>query len=146
VFWRFERDLAQKFLHKGIVYTRLVDDITCSAKRDLSADKISWVIQNLHSLTYPLGFTLKRKKETIAHAGDRMISTKLVVNKKLSLPAERRSQIRAAVNSYVGNPITVSKRDFKRVVGQVAYLTQHHPVQGSALRNQLRHARLPSGE
>jgi hypothetical protein len=75
VFWQRERDLVLEFQRRGIVYTRLVDDITCSAVRDLSRSEISWVIQKLRHMTESFGFRLKRKKQTIAHASSRMVAT-----------------------------------------------------------------------
>jgi retron-type reverse transcriptase len=144
VFWQRERDLVLAFQQRGIVYTRLVDDITCSSARDLSRSDISWVIQKLRHMTESFGFRMKRKKETIARAGSRMVATKLVVNVKLSLPTEQRSQIRAAVNSCVASQAKSSRlsdKAFNRISGQLAYLTQHHPVEGKALREELRNAR-----
>ncbi|MBZ5632613.1 MAG: reverse transcriptase family protein [Acidobacteriia bacterium] len=141
VFWERERDLVLEFQKRGIVYTRLVDDITCSAVRDLSRGEISWVIRKLRHIATSFGFRLKRKKETVAHASRRMVATKLVVNVKLSLPAEQRSQIRATVNSIVSSTDAIGDKDFNHASGQVGYLSQYHPEEGKALREQLRYAR-----
>jgi retron-type reverse transcriptase len=144
VFWQRERDLVLQFQKRGIVYTRLVDDITCSAARDLSQRQIRWVIQKVRRMTESFGFRLKVKKETIAHASSRMVATKLVVNVKLSLSTEQRSQIRAAVNSCVssaGKSGHVSDKALNRVSGQLAYLTQYHPAEGRTLREELRNLR-----
>jgi len=143
VFWQRERDLVLEFQQRGIEYTRLVDDITCSAVRNLSRGEISWVIRKLRHMTESFGFRLRRKKETIAHASARMVATKLVVNVKLSLPSERRSQIRAAVNSCVASKAKIdrpSDKAFNRVSGQLAYLTQYHSAEGKSLREVLRNA------
>jgi len=143
VFWQRERDLVLEFQKRGIVYTRLVDDITCSAVRDLSRSEISWVIRKLRHMTRSFGFRLKRKKETVAHASSRMIATQLVVNVKLALPTERRAKIRAAVNSCVASASErpVSDTAFNRISGQLAHLTQFHPAEGRTLREKLRRAR-----
>jgi retron-type reverse transcriptase len=141
VFWQRERDFVLELRQRGIVYTRLVDDITCSASRDLSQGEIGWVIRKLRHMTESFGFRLKRKKETIARASSRMVATKLVINVRLSLPAERRSQIRAAVNSCVASESKsgcVSDKTFNRASGQLAYLAQYHPAEGKALRQALR--------
>jgi hypothetical protein len=127
------------------VYTRLVDDITCSATRDLSRDEIAWVVRKLRAMTSSLGFRLKAAKETLAGAGSRMVATKLVVNVRAALPAEQRSKIRAAVRAFEGLPPTTGllaeARTFNHISGQLAYLTQYHPAEGKALRMKLKSAR-----
>jgi retron-type reverse transcriptase len=141
VFWQRERDLVLELQERGIVYTRLVDDITCSAVRDLSRSEISWVIQKLRHMAKSFGFRLKRKKESVAHASSRMVATQLVVNVKLSLPTERRAKIRAAVNCCVASEVNdcpVPDKALNRVSGQLAHLTQFHPAEGKALREKLR--------
>jgi hypothetical protein len=110
----------------------------------LSRREISWTIQQLRRLALSFGFRLKRRKETVAHASRRMVATQLVVNTKLSLPTQKRSQIRAAVHSYAAAVVTndqPSDAYFHRVSGQLAYLAQHHPDEGGLLREELRQAR-----
>lgn len=85
VFWQAEPDLVLALESRGIVYTRLVDDITCSAIGDLSHDEIAWVVAKLRAMTSSLGYRLKPGKETFAGAGSRMVATKLVVNVKTAL-------------------------------------------------------------
>jgi hypothetical protein len=145
VFWEIEPDLVLKFESRGIVYTRLVDDITCSAARDLSRDEIAWVVTKLRAMTSSLGFRLKPGKETFADAGSRMVTTKVVVNVKPALPSEKRSKIRATVKGFADLPPTTGvlaeTKAFNRIAGQVAYLTQYHPDEGRALRMKLKAAR-----
>jgi hypothetical protein len=141
VFWQSELHLVRCFQARGIVYTRLVDDITCSAVHDMTQDEIKWVITKLSAMAESVGFRLKRQKETIALPNTRMIATKLVVNVRTALPAEQRSKIRAAVNSCeisakMGGQ--VPDKIFNRVSGQLAHLTQFHPTEGKALRERLR--------
>jgi hypothetical protein len=132
-----------------------VDDITCSAVRDLSHEEINWVITKLRAMAASLGFRLKREKETLANSGSRMVATKLVVNVKAALPSEQRSKIRAAVNAYepsaAANKAGVLDKSFNRISGQLAHMTQYHPAEGRALRAKLLTARrcvisLPSSE
>jgi hypothetical protein len=143
VFWQAERGLVLEFQRRGIVYTRLVDDISCSAVRDLSGEEINWVITKLRAMAAALGFRLKQEKETLADSASRMVATKLVVNAKAALPSEQRSKIRAAVNSYdpsVAKGGTID-RSFNRVSGQLAHMTQYHPAESKALRAKLMTAR-----
>jgi len=144
VFWQRERDLVLSLQKRGIVYTRLVDDITCSTKRDLPPAEVTRVIRQVRYLAASLGFRIKRKKETIAHSNERMVATKLVVNAKLSLTTAQRARIRAAVHACVKASLSsqpLSDRVYNRASGQLAYLAQHHPTEGTDLREQLRKAR-----
>jgi hypothetical protein len=145
VFWQAERDVVLAFQSRGVVYTRLVDDITCSAVKDLSRDEIAWVVTKLRAMTSSMGFRLKPGKETFANAGSRMVATKLVVNMRAALPAEQRSKIRAAVKGFEELPPSIGLRAeakaFNHISGQLAYLTQYHPAEGKALRMKLKAAR-----
>lgn len=143
VFWQAEAKLVSDLRSRGIVYTRLVDDITCSSVRDVSRNETAWVIRKLRAMTESQGFRLKRGKETVADSGERMVATKLVVNVKVGLPKEERSKIRAAVKSYASANIGLSgtEKAFNRVSGRLAYLSQYHPSEGKAMRTALNAAR-----
>jgi retron-type reverse transcriptase len=142
VFWREEHDLVTEFLNHGIFYSRLIDDITCSSKQELSFKQISWLIRRLHAMGKRCGLRLKRKKQTIAYADEPMIATKLIVNSKVSLPRQSRGEIRASVHGY----LTWLKQEeewrpgseFDRVSGRLSYFTQHHRAEGTAMRMKLR--------
>ena len=87
------------------------------------------------------GLRLNDKQE-IARAGDRKMATKLVVNAKTALPAQKRSAIRAAVAHLRMKPDSARvtpayAQDYHRVSGQVAYLQQHHPNEAARLRETL---------
>jgi len=145
VFWQEEPALELALRRRGIVYTRLVDDITCSASLDLARDEVKWVIAKIRAMVGTLGFRLKQGKETVVDAGSRMIATKLVVNVRVALPSQRRSKIRAAVKAFEAstraNGGTVVDKTLNRVSGQLSYLTQYHPAEGKALRARLRATR-----
>jgi retron-type reverse transcriptase len=137
VFWQEEPVLERALRRRGIAYTRLVDDITCSAAHDLSRGEVKWTITKIRAMVGTLGFKLKQGKETIADSGSRMIATKLVVNVRVALPSQRRSKIRAAVKAFEAstraNGGTVDDKTLNRVSGQLSYLTQYHPAEGKAL-------------
>jgi retron-type reverse transcriptase len=149
VFWQAEGRLVVDLRSRGIVYTRLVDDITCSAIRDLSHTDVDWVITKIRAMTDSQGFKLKPGKETIADAGSRMVTTKLVVNVKVALPSQQRSKTRAAVNAFAALPATIGliaeTKAFNRISGQLAYLTQYHPAEGKGLRAKLKASRRAQG-
>ena len=143
VFWEDEWRLVANLHERGIIYTRLIDDITCSSKTDLSTETTTDIITRLHAMARRKGLRLHGGKQTIARAGERLVTTKLVVNVKTALPAELRSAIRASVGRLGRIPKAARmnhryKRDYHSVSGKVAYLQQHHPNEGGQLREVLR--------
>ena len=138
VFWQAEAKLVEDLRRKGIIYTRLVDDITCSAVRDLSRDETAWVIRMVRALAESQGFRLKREKETVADASKRMVATKLVVNVRVAVPSEERSKIRAAVKSCEAlEHGDLATNALNKVSGKLSYLGQYHPVESKSLREAL---------
>jgi hypothetical protein len=143
VFWEDEWRLVGDLHMRGITYTRLIDDITCSSKLNLSTEQTTSIITALHAMAHRKGLKLNAVKQTIARAGERQVTTKLVVNVKTALPAEQRSAIRAAVRNLQNTPRTARtteryEKDLRRIGGRVAYLKQHHPKEADQLRSILR--------
>jgi len=141
VFWEHEWRVVADFHERGITYTRLIDDITCSTARDLTTLEITRLIEALHAMVRRKGLRFNHKQD-IARAGDRKVATKLIVNAKTGLPVEKRSAIRAAVAQLRRRPQTARStpayaRDYYRISGQVAYLQQHHPNEGARHREVL---------
>ncbi len=135
VFWEHEWRLVANLQARGITYSRLMDDITCSSGRDLAPAELTGVITDIHAMVRRKGLRLNDKQD-IARAGDRKVATKLVVNAKTALTKEKRSAIRAAVGnlsvaSESVRSTPVYHRTYSRISGQVAYLTQHHPGEGA---------------
>lgn len=145
VFWEDEWRLVAAFHERGVTYTRLIDDITCSSRTDLSTEATTSIITAIHAMVRRKGLRLNDKQD-IARAGDRKVATQLVVNAKTSLPPKKRSAIRAAVASLRSEPETARstpkyKREYQRVSGKVAYLQQHHPHEAAQLRGALENLR-----
>ena len=146
VFWDDEWQLTADLHARGITYSRLIDDITCSSSAPLAKAELTRCIAAIRTMVQRKGLKLKRQKQTIARAEARMVTTQLVVNKKTGLPAEKRSAIRAAVDAMTATP--PCERDtkpylkrYRRVAGQVSYLKQPHPNDAAILRTTLRTAR-----
>ena len=139
VFWDAEWLLVADFHKRGITYSRLIDDITCSSDAALSRELKTYIIDRLHAMVRRKGLRLNTDKQTITSSHERQVSTKLVVNRKTSLPAERRSAIRAAVWALQNTPVDAREtelygKNYRRVSGLVSYLQQHHPREASQLR------------
>jgi hypothetical protein len=145
VFWEHEWHVVADFHVRGITYSRLIDDITCSSARDLSSAEITSVIAQIHAMVCRKRLRLNDKQD-IARAGDRKVATKLVVNAKTALAKEERSAIRAAVGNLSAAPesvrgTTVYQKTYSKISGRVAYLKQHHPHEAAQLRELLAGAR-----
>lgn len=141
VFWEHEWRLVAKLHARGITYSRLIDDITCSCARDLSSAEMTSVIADLHAMVRRKGLRLNDKQD-IARAGERKVATKLVVNAKTALTREQRSAIRAAVGNLSSSPESVRStpvyhKTYSKISGRVAYLKQHHPREAAKLREML---------
>lgn len=95
--WRDEPLLQAKLNAKGIIYSRYVDDIAMSSKMVLSKEDKSNLIAGVYGMLAKNGLSAKRQKHEIIPATRRMIATKLVVNKKVSLSNARRANARVAV-------------------------------------------------
>jgi hypothetical protein len=139
VFWEDEWCLVADLHERGITYTRLIDDITCSSNADLSAAEIERTITALRTMVQRRGLRLNDHKQTIARTGVRMVATKLVVNAKTALTTEQRSAIRAAVAGLRATTDAARvtpryQRQYQKISGRVAYLQQHHPTEAAHLR------------
>jgi len=138
VFWEDEWLLVADLHARGITYSRLIDDITCSSARDLPPAETTSIIVALHAMVHRKGLRLNDKQD-IARAGDRKVATKLVVNAKTALTKKQRSAIRAAVGSLRAAPESVRgtptyQKTYSRISGRVAYLKQHHPHEAAQMR------------
>jgi hypothetical protein len=151
VFWDAEPGLVADLATSDIQYTRFIDDITISSDNILPPAKLSSAIHSINAMASRKGLRLKRRKQTIARPGHRMITTQLVVSTKTALTSEERSSIRAAVTRAVRTPpsersTTQFHREYQRTLGRVAYLKQHHPSEATALQDELRNAKPPEQE
>ncbi len=97
VLWRDEPLLHAKLASRGINYSRYVDDMVMSSKKHLSKSDQTWAIGLVYGMLRRNDLSAGRSKHEIFPASKPMIATKLIVNKKPSLPPKKRSQIRAQV-------------------------------------------------
>jgi len=124
VFWREEPALYEHLARLGIQYTRFIDDITCSSKRDLTNSEISHVVERIAGMCKAKRLKLKRSKYQIIRAGSRMVATKLVVNERVALPTEERSNIR-----WLTLKLARSSSDLRRRRSE-SYTEEYHSISG----------------
>ena len=149
--WRFEPDFQTALAQEGIVYSRYVDDIAMSSKAFLSRPDQTKLIARLYGMLAKVGLKAKRKKHESFSASKRMITTKLVVNERVSLSDKQRANVRAAVHQLerLAQPGAPSQEFMQLLASasvRVGHLGRFHPAEGARLKAKLRTLRngLPS--
>ncbi|MET3383040.1 reverse transcriptase family protein [Variovorax paradoxus] len=97
VLWRDEPLLQAKLQARGVTYSRYVDDIAMSSKSPLTLTEKKELIAAVYGMLRKNNLYARRDKHEITPATERMITTKLVVNRNAALPTERRSNARVPV-------------------------------------------------
>ncbi len=148
VFWDIESQVVADFHERGITYTRLMDDISCSTKMAMTHEEMSHILTELNSMVRRKGLRLNPKKKAIARGNQQQVTTKLVVNRKTSLLPKVRSAIRSAVRSLEKTPSAARtskryERKYNSVSGKVSYMKQHHPAEADQLREILKRVSPP---
>lgn len=144
VFWNREPSLRSRLLDKGLAYSRYVDDITISSKTKIPKPLLTWAIAQLYGMMRAHGLSANRRKQEIQRSHNRMRVTKLVANRRPSLPIQARKAIRAAVfqlEQNFGRDGQVAPAS--SVAGRVAHMSQMHPRKSKALRSRIAALELP---
>ena len=89
ILYEFDELIGQWCRDQGIAYTRYCDDMTFSGNFD-PAEVIRFVRLELKKM----GFLLNEQKTRIQRPGQQQTVTGIVVNEKLSIPADYRSKLR----------------------------------------------------
>lgn len=148
VFWDIESQVVADFHERGITYTRLMDDISCSTKAAMTHEEIAYILTQLSSMVRRKGLRLNPKKKTIARRNQQQVTTKLVVNQKTSLTPNKRSKIRSEVRGLQRIPPAARtseqyKGKYNSVNGKVSYMKQHHPAEADRLREMMKRVAPP---
>ena len=92
ILYEFDELIGKWCQDQGISYTRYCDDMTFSGDFDPTE-----VIQYVKSELKGMGFLLNEQKTRIQHTGQRQSVTGIVVNEKLSIPADYRRKLRQEI-------------------------------------------------
>lgn len=142
-FWDNEAWLHDRLSEENITYSRYVDDITVSSKRFLTKPEQTTLIGQIYGMLAIRGYSAKRSKHEIFTSGAQMRTTKLVVNRKISLTPEERQNIRAAVYA-LENRVAAGERgpdiskELSRVASRVGRLGSLHPMKAAPLKVRLK--------
>ena len=135
ILYEFDELVGQWCLERGIAYTRYCDDMTFSGDFD-PAEVIRFVRLELKKL----GFLLNEQKNRIQRPGQQQTVTGIVVNEKLSIPADYRRKLRQEL--YYCRKFGIQEHLLKigmelpeetyrmQLLGKVNYVLQVHPDDG----------------
>jgi Reverse transcriptase (RNA-dependent DNA polymerase) len=146
ILWEHEPQLCAEFASQGITYSRYVDDISISSAKFMTKEQQTQAIARIYGMLAKAGLKPKRSKHETYSRSQRMMTTKLVVNKKPSLPAPKRSQIRAAVHRLEQDSAGLDHRgalpNLLGVSVRVGQLNRFNPGQAAPLQVRLKKLRV----
>ena len=132
ILYEFDELIGRWCQDQGISYTRYCDDMTFSGDFD-PAEVIRYVKSELKGM----GFLLNEQKTRIQHTGQRQTVTGIVVNEKLSIPADYRRKLRQdlyycrkfGIREHLQKIGLEIPEDTYRMqlLGKVNYVLQVHP-------------------
>ena len=132
ILYEFDEQVGQWCREKGIAYTRYCDDMTFSGDFD-PAEVIRFVRLELKKM----GFLLNEQKTRIQRPGQQQSVTGIVVNEKLSIPANYRRKLRQelyycrnfGIQEHLQKTGLEIPEDIYRMqlLGKVNYVLQVHP-------------------
>jgi len=132
ILYEFDESIGQWCRERGIAYTRYCDDMTFSGDFEPS-EVIGYVRLELKKL----GFLLNEQKTRIQRPGQQQTVTGIVVNEKLSIPADYRHKLRQEL--YYCRKFGIQEHLQKigleipadtyrmQLLGKVNYVLQVHP-------------------
>jgi retron-type reverse transcriptase len=125
IFTPIDGEIAALAAKAGLVYTRYADDLSFSALEPITEEFRRRVAQIIRAA----GFQINPNKSRLMGPKCCRQVTGLTVNERLSIPREKRRQLRAWFHSVQKNPagfISVKQR----LVGFASWVFEHHPVEG----------------
>jgi rRNA-processing protein FCF1 len=146
VFWSHEPNMVRRFTKRGLVYSRFVDDISVTSKKRIDPKDKSYVIGEIYGMLRRYKVKPKASKHKISTAKERMATTKLVINTRVSMPKERRRNLRAAVYKLEQRVVFDQHdeellKEINSVAVKVGQLRQFHKVEAEKLQERLRNIR-----
>ncbi|WP_376697545.1 reverse transcriptase family protein [Wenzhouxiangella sp. EGI_FJ10305] len=147
VFFNEEYSLVSDLNSRGLLYTRLLDDITISSSRQLCNQDATAAFTRIAGMCKKHGLRLNNKKSAVIHnsgkAADFSVTGLWVKHRKAKIPRKERRYIRLLVyiceQEFKKGADTQAYSDlWNSASGKVAKLKRLNHAQASALRKRLR--------
>ena len=132
ILYEFDELIGQWCRERGIAYTRYCDDMTFSGDFD-PAEVVRFIRLELRKM----GFLLNEQKTRIQRPGQQQTVTGIVVNEKLSIPADYRRKLRQelyycrkfGIQEHLQKiGLEISEDTYRmQLLGKVNYVLQVHP-------------------
>jgi len=143
VFWQDESMLHDYLADQGLIYSRYVDDIAVSSRKNLTSDEKSDVIRRIYGLLSKHGYSPNRKKQEIHTSRRRMAVTKLSINgNNPGMEKSARGEIRAIVHDIEKRfenkeKLSPERGLYVQAMGKVLYMERFHPGEAKLLKERL---------
>jgi retron-type reverse transcriptase len=109
----------------NIVYTRYADDLSFSALEPISNELRKKIILNIGAA----GFKINKSKSRLMGPKCCRQVTGLSVNEKVSIPREKRRQLRARFHNVRKSP-NAFIHEKQKLIGFASWVFEHHPGEG----------------
>jgi hypothetical protein len=98
-FWDIEPHIFRELESQGLRYTRYVDDIIVSSRRQLSPGAKSKIIRTAQKVFLSKGLRVKKKKTKVMDRNRRQVANNLIVNSgKPTAGRKKKDQLRAELD------------------------------------------------
>jgi len=149
VFWEREPQLVSQLEKQGLAYSRFMDDISISSRRNLVNGEKRAIISSVYAMLFGEGYAPKRSKHSIVTPAEPMQVTSLNVNgRKPTIQKQQRHAVRAGIFKLEKQALEDNTTDdfckkWKSLSGKVGRITTLHPKEGAKLRRRLNSIKPP---
>jgi RNA-directed DNA polymerase len=119
-------ELTRVSKFEGVVYSRYADDLSFSSNAPISAEFRTTVSE----IVRRFGFQVQRTKTRLMGPAIRREVTGLTVNQQVSIPRQRRRELRAYFHQIGCAPDRFADEK-QRAVGFARWLYDYHPAEGA---------------
>jgi hypothetical protein len=153
--WKIDQPLLADLVGSGWTYSRYADDLYLSHPENLSREEVDALVGRVAGTVRRAGYRLNWKKLHVQRPNRRQTHLGLVVNNKVSLPAEHLRQMRATLHNCYRNGFAVeaekagmesSSRFVAWLGGRVSYMEMVVPHKAARFRQLLNLAKARHGE
>ncbi|WP_386691964.1 hypothetical protein O1Q79_01873 [Lonepinella sp. MS14434] len=142
ILWKREKKLYDYFKSNGFVYSRFVDDVTISTKRNIPNQEKTEIIRKVYGMFFSIGAKPNRKKHKIMPKGTvQKVHGINVSTTVATFPKDEQKKIRSAVyeceQKYLKIPDAEYQSLFNSTKGRVHHISRLNPEVAKRLLERL---------